>query len=534
MEKEIATKTEQLKKLEGQVDAATGKLQKFTEDQEIMDEQYREIYHRNKRLELKLRQRVDELDDVEKMKNTYISLHKFMTHEVVYDQQLEIQIWWDKEESLLELISQNKELAEAIHEKEASEAKSEQTLVQDLRDRLGVINKGFVEIVEEHWLHPQKSEIKIDYSPKKLRAQDMVSPFRVGRTVDARRLSVNDSYKNVENNLRKTVAKLNELWDQVHMSESARVARVGVAFGHITNLLSNMVASEENMVAAVGTDIENGLNKIDRMRSQLKMEPWENTEAPPGSIELAEPVFPYVCHFFMSVICKPKLYVGKPVVKLKSIEKELKKLTPLYETRKREQDQLLEQLTQLLNRLGIDDEIVTDENVSSSLDPDDENLQVIFKLDFTKEDVCFSETMMGSIETYHAQLKEMYCEHVQEKEFRWTELHAQLTELWDHCHVADIERTIPASYDPESHTEKDFEEMSNEICRLKCLYEARKEVCDVLTKWKDKWAEKISVEEKKKNVNYFQNCGRGNNVFLDAKVLLCALMAVWAVLGPTV
>ncbi|CAJ0589492.1 unnamed protein product [Cylicocyclus nassatus] len=361
----------------------------------------------------------------------------------------------------------------------------------------------------------------------------MVSPFRVGRTVDARRLSVNDSYRDVENNIRRTVAKLNELWDQIHMSESARVARVGVAFGHIAKLLSDMVTSEENMVAAVGTDIENGLNKIDRMRSQLKMEPWENTKAPPGSIEL-----------------------------LKSIEKELKKLTPLYETRKREQDQLLEQLTQLSNRLGIDDEIVTkkDEDdllsvdkvrmlearrlklddmlqkrirqasqwqadmlkfsrkVGSSVDPDDENLQVILKLDFTKEDVCLSETMMGSIETYHAQLKEMYCEHVQEKEFRWTELHAQLTELWDHCHVADIERTIPASYDPESHTEKDFEEMSNEICRLECLYEARKEVCDVLTKWKDKWAEKIAIEEKKKNVDYFQNRGRENNVFLDAKI----------------
>ncbi|VDP18331.1 unnamed protein product [Heligmosomoides polygyrus] len=39
----------------------------FIEDQELMDEQYRELYHRNKRLEAKLRQRVDELDDTKKV-----------------------------------------------------------------------------------------------------------------------------------------------------------------------------------------------------------------------------------------------------------------------------------------------------------------------------------------------------------------------------------------------------------------------------------------------------------------------------------
>ena len=34
-----------------------------------MDEQYRKLYHRNKRLETKLRQRIDELDDTKKVKD---------------------------------------------------------------------------------------------------------------------------------------------------------------------------------------------------------------------------------------------------------------------------------------------------------------------------------------------------------------------------------------------------------------------------------------------------------------------------------
>ncbi|RCN42397.1 hypothetical protein ANCCAN_11641 [Ancylostoma caninum] len=317
------------------------------------------------------------------------------------------------------------------------------------------------------------------------------------------------------------------------MSESARVTRVGVAFGHITKLLSDMVASEENMVAAVASDIENGLNRIDRMRSQLGMEPWENRKAPPGSVEL-----------------------------LKSIESEIKKLRPLYETRQLEQEQLIEQLNQLLYRLGIeeenparmcDDELLPTEKmralearrlryddmlqkrvrqalkwqkdmkkfevvVGRSVDPDDQNIHTILNLDFTKDDVCLSEAMMNSIESCYTQLLEMYSEHVQEKEFRWMELHTRLAELWELCHVADIERMIPSSYDPEKHTEKDFERMATEISRLECLYEARKEVFDILTQWKSKWAEKMAIEEKKKSAEYFQNRGRENNVFLDAKI----------------
>ncbi|EYC35625.1 hypothetical protein Y032_1010g3383 [Ancylostoma ceylanicum] len=155
--------------------------------------------------------------------------------------------------------------------------------------------------------------------------------------------------------------------------------------------------------------------------------------------------------------------------------------------------------------------------VGRSVDADDENIQTILNLDFTK-DVCLSESMMNSIESCYTQLYEMYSEHVQEKEFRWMELHTRLAELWELCHVADIERMIPSSYDPEKHTEKDFERITTEISRLECLYEARKEVFDILTKWKSKWAEKMAIEEKKKSAEYFQNRGRENNVFMDAKI----------------
>ncbi|KAJ1359263.1 hypothetical protein KIN20_017954 [Parelaphostrongylus tenuis] len=52
-------------------------------------------------------------------------------------------------------------------------------------------------------------------------------------------------------------------------------------------------------------------------------------------------------------------------------------------------------------------------------------------------------------------LKDRYAEFVQENEFRWLELHTKLTELWNHCHVADGERLISSCCDPDKHNERD-------------------------------------------------------------------------------
>ncbi|KAK5983449.1 Kinesin motor domain-containing protein [Trichostrongylus colubriformis] len=141
MEQEIAVKSEQLRELEGQLDAAIGKLQKFIEDQELMDEQYRELYHRNKRLEAKLRQRVDELDDTKKelsvtterlntLDNAFQEVHGLATQlymrlkearEMIFDQQLDLEDWWKKEADLSQVIAQNKQVVAAARAKVMAE-----------------------------------------------------------------------------------------------------------------------------------------------------------------------------------------------------------------------------------------------------------------------------------------------------------------------------------------------------------------------------------------------------------------------------
>uniref|UniRef100_A0A158P6E7 Protein regulator of cytokinesis 1 n=1 Tax=Angiostrongylus cantonensis TaxID=6313 RepID=A0A158P6E7_ANGCA len=312
----------------------------------------------------------------------------------------------------------------------------------------------------------------------------MESPFRVGVTVNPRRLSVNDSFHDVENNIRKAVARLNELWDQVHMPEMSRVSRVTTAFKHISKLLTDMVASEEDMVLAVAKDIQDGLPKINKLRSQLGLEPWQNKSAPPGSIQLE---------------LLPEEQVRVLVARRLHLEDMLQK-------RVRQANIWKKDMEKFLTKVG------------KSLLKEDINIRTVVEVDFEKDDICLSEAMMNTIEEYHQQLNDLYTEYVQENDFRWLELYAKLSELWKSCHVADVERVIPSSYDPDKHTEKDFINMSTEISRLESLYAARKDVFDVLTKWKDTWANKIALEEKRKTADYYQNRGRENNVFLDAKM----------------
>nr|CDJ85267.1 C. briggsae CBR-SPD-1 protein [Haemonchus contortus] len=362
----------------------------------------------------------------------------------------------------------------------------------------------------------------------------MVSPFRIGKTVNPRRLSINDSFHDVVNNVRGAIDKLNGLWDEVHMSEAARTSRVNTAFEHICSLLNDMVQSEECMIKNVGIEISDGLRKINRMRSQLGMEQWENKRAPPGSIELRN-----------------------------SINAEIRKLLPLFETRQNEQAELIDRLHHLCFRLGIDDsefsiptesdELISGEKLGA-LDArrleledvlhkrvkkvqkwqkelnkfvkklgndalsEDEDLRSLLSVDFANEETSVPESVVDTLEEYYGRWCQMYTEYVQEREFRWLELYSRVSELWEACHVADIERLIPACYNPDKHTDRDIEKISTEISRLESLYAARKDVFDVLTAWKEKWAEKLALEEKKKDPEYFQNRGRENNVYLDAKI----------------
>uniref|UniRef100_A0A1I7XTM8 Kinesin motor domain-containing protein n=1 Tax=Heterorhabditis bacteriophora TaxID=37862 RepID=A0A1I7XTM8_HETBA len=105
MEQEIAAKTDQLREIEGQLDVAYAKLQRFVEDMAMMDDQYQTLFRHSIRLEDKLHQRVSELEDTKKARDT------------IFDQQLDLEEWWKKEENILNIATQNRNLACSVRSK---------------------------------------------------------------------------------------------------------------------------------------------------------------------------------------------------------------------------------------------------------------------------------------------------------------------------------------------------------------------------------------------------------------------------------
>ncbi|VDL83164.1 unnamed protein product [Nippostrongylus brasiliensis] len=175
------------------------------------------------------------------------------------------------------------------------------------------------------------------------------------------------------------------------------------------------------MVAGVAAEIKNGMLKIESMRRQLGMDPWRNTKAPPGSIELRN-----------------------------SIDSELKKLRPLYKTRQMEQKELFDRVEHLSFRLGMEeeavafcldpDELLSDDKVKA-LDAKrmeledvlqkrikkvqkcqkqmrkfiqklvldgDENMKAIMQVDATNEEISISDSMMDAVESYFNQVTTVY------------------------------------------------------------------------------------------------------------------------------
>uniref|UniRef100_A0A1I7XMH8 ANK_REP_REGION domain-containing protein n=1 Tax=Heterorhabditis bacteriophora TaxID=37862 RepID=A0A1I7XMH8_HETBA len=254
------------------------------------------------------------------------------------------------------------------------------------------------------------------------------------------------------------------------------------------------VASEQSMVSRVQEDIKSGMESINCMRSEMDMENWINTKDEAGSIDM-----------------------------LKAIESEIKRLQLLYDEKKKDQQELIDRIDLLAFRLGEDiSELIPEskkliasadvavlqaktvqmegllnERIKQSqewqrdmrkyikvmgdvLIQDDPNLKVIIDSDLSKDDFTLHNGMLSLIEGHWMQMRDMFSDWVQEKDFKWTELYGRLKELWNQCHVADIERLFPSSFDPDRHTDKDYNDMAKEIARLEALYAARQSVYDML------------------------------------------------------
>ncbi|CAI4230874.1 unnamed protein product [Auanema sp. JU1783] len=147
MEKDIAIKNE----LAAKMDMMVSKLQRFIEDMEMMDDQYKAAYQTNKRLQSKLETRVQELDLTKKdlaMCQQKLSAHQFALDdfsevakscyqqakqacEVTSKQRTLIEELWKKDDEMVDLAASNKSLVMDTFRKLGS-------VINSVRDRVNI------------------------------------------------------------------------------------------------------------------------------------------------------------------------------------------------------------------------------------------------------------------------------------------------------------------------------------------------------------------------------------------------------------
>ncbi|CAI2307863.1 unnamed protein product [Caenorhabditis sp. 36 PRJEB53466] len=345
----------------------------------------------------------------------------------------------------------------------------------------------------------------------------------------SRRQSVVDAYSSVEAKIRDTMRELSGLWDEVDMSESMRLKRVDNAFTHITQLCDDMLSGEKEMVHNLKVSIREDMKSVSRMRNELEMEVFQRpADIKDGSISLMRHLQSEVKqlevefqkrHEDQRVLVEKICNLKKRLASDFEFEYETHSLFPVASLQKYEND--CGEMEELLNnRYTKVAQLEADikrwrsmaERVAEYIQGD-EDLRDLLDRNIDSTDFVFSEEVVSALAAYHRDLKPIYIHWLEDIEFRWTEKHQQLVDLWEKCLVAPGDRHYGAVFEPSRQSEESLRRMCEECDRLEKKYAACKTVFDLVDKWKNVWGEKLGIEDKRRQPDYYKKV----NVLPDNK-----------------
>ncbi|EGT34169.1 hypothetical protein CAEBREN_14343 [Caenorhabditis brenneri] len=345
----------------------------------------------------------------------------------------------------------------------------------------------------------------------------------------SRRHSIVDAYSTVETKIRDTMRELSNLWDEVDMSESMRLNRVDSAFTHIQLLCDDMLNGEKDMVQNLKISIREDMKSVEKMRNELEMDSFQRpADIKDGSIALRRHLQAEVKQLeiefqkrhedqknLIEKICSLKKRLNSDF----EFEYEIHALFPIkafqkYSDNCKEMEELLSQRYRQIEQLQTEMRQWRSmaENVSEYV-RNDEDLRELLDKNIDSEDFIFSEPVLDALEAYHMDLKPLYIHWLEDIEFRWTETHQQIEDLWEKCMVPAAERHYSSVFEPSKNSEQILARMIDECQRLEKKYASCKTVFELVEKWKADWNEKLGIEEKRKQPDYYKKV----NVLPDNK-----------------
>ncbi|CAI5438783.1 unnamed protein product [Caenorhabditis angaria] len=337
----------------------------------------------------------------------------------------------------------------------------------------------------------------------------------------SRRNSIIDAYGTVERKIRSTMDELSKLWDDIDMADAMRVNRVDKAFTHIVSLCDDMLAGEQEMVMNLKNTIRENTRTVQKYRSELEMPPFTT---PPGIKENSVALMRHMKTEIERLESEFNARHEKQRELVEKIEKlkvrldsnfefnhPIDSLFPRKENDKYEDE--CEKMGELLSeRFTVIEHLQSEMkgwsricNAISESARDNQVLQDLLTSNIDSESFVFSKSNVDLYGAFHAEMKPIYESWLEEMEFRWLEKYGEIADLWDKCMIPEHERIFAARFEPGRHNEQHIIEMEKECNRLRLKYEACKAILDIVEHWKSYWNEKLDIENRRKQANYYKN-----------------------------
>ncbi|VDM95867.1 unnamed protein product [Thelazia callipaeda] len=343
-----------------------------------------------------------------------------------------------------------------------------------------------------------------------------------------RRVSINFSTSEAVSSIRDTIERLNQLWDRVSMEECMRHKRIEKFFLYISDLLNQMVADEEEMVEGIQVNIEEMTKEVEDLSKELQLPLTNKSHLKTGSLALV--------NFFKF---SPAFY--------RMLHQDIARLQSLREDKLQGQKKLAEELAHLATRTGEEIEdlpssttICNAEAIARLQDriyhmnslyveridkcrqwqmdmkrwykqmgstPSKELGRTFIDLDLEDEEIVWDKHFMDEFENAFDEVKGEYNEWVEQACFDYTETLLRLVELWDLCHIPDVERNIARQFDPAIHTVHDIQQAKEQVLSLEKFLSDRAEIYKKMKEWKDLWNEKVEFEHRANDKTRYHNRG---------------------------
>ncbi|XP_061532037.1 protein regulator of cytokinesis 1-like isoform X3 [Phycodurus eques] len=376
--------------------------------------------------------------------------------------------------------------------------------------------------------------------------------------------------------LNRALFKLQDIWEEIGISEDQRLQRTNVVHEHIKDLLGRMIVEEEELKKRVLKNIESCRKEISQLCSELQMPPLEEEDGctmlqmeknSRTRLELMKEHKRQRMEDLKSLVVKdrelcdimcttPFSINQETTPSLKQLEDYrayMDELTKEKEHRHEEFVSIMQEINTCMDDLerqaetSFEKDVMCEDEEAFCLSTDNINalkqlLSQLRKRKAENEELCavlrtklqelwdrlkipleeredFSEHMLKSkrrnIEALQAEVQRFELLKLHSMKSVIEAIRAEISLYWETCFYSQEQREAFLHYHDDDFTEELLKLHEDEVKTLKSYFEGHKELFEGVAKWQENWAVYLELDRKANDTSRFNN--RGGNLLKEEK-----------------